>query len=196
MRKLTEKMKANLISILLLTSIMCLAGFSEMGYLELAPYRVIEVAIAPAILIAMIGGYAGAVYGAITWTLVSYFGGPDVTVEFLIANSIATLLTLLVTAIAYEMARKKHMGSPYNVYRAIIPATLTHSLAWWVLSIATGLYSEAINPYSISFLMGLFGERFIPETLFALGLMFVSIKQLRKWHILNGVKKYYVRKKR
>lgn len=195
--KLTEKRKANIISILLLTVIMVASLLSRMGYFVVEPHRVIEVAIAPAIIISMIGGIPGAIFATIVWGTLSYLNPLGIHMEPILINFGAKFIALSMVPISYKIATRTFKGSSLNVYRAIVPAVLMHSIAIYALSVATGHYvinHNISDPYTMKFILDLFAQRIVPEGVVTTTLMVTVIRKLRRWHILNGVKKYCIKK--
>jgi hypothetical protein len=153
---------------------------SRIAFIPLAD-TMFDVTVVAFVFATLIGGYALGIPLAIVWSLSTWFNLGSIYIEWSLWQLMATrVIFALALVFFYNLARKVHDRSPYNVYRAIVAGVITKlAFTMPIDMFARGNVAGFKLRLEVAFL----------EIALCFVFMILLIKHLRQVHILNGVRK-------
>lgn len=189
MRNWTGESKFQLAIASLFGASIILLSLSQIGYIPLNNYRVMDMSIVPALFAAMIGGYRVAVPVGIVWATMAFLM-PESGMSIYGWTTVATVYVIftVTTTYFYQFFRRVYKRSPYNVYRATIAATFCKFTVENLF--APSLLLEAPSNIAVyNFFINQALQQFAIEIGILILAMMLMIRHLRQVHLLNGVRK-------
>lgn len=166
-----------------------LLSLSQIGYIPLNQYRVLDMAIVPALFAAMIGGYRIGVPVALVWATMAHWI-PESGMSIYGWTTIVTVYMVFTLSATYfyQFFRRVYPRNPFNVYRATIAAVFCKFTVENLF--APSLLLEAPDSIAVyNFFINQALQQFMIEAAILLLSMTLLIKHLRQVHLLNGVRK-------
>ncbi|UNY39907.1 hypothetical protein KLEB273_gp061 [Bacillus phage vB_BauM_KLEB27-3] len=186
-----EQNKLELMIAIAFSLLILFLSSTEVGYVTISKYRELDLAIIPAVFAALIGGYRVGIPVAIAWALIGYNNEASGLQIYTLHGVLITKVGYVVAATwSYKWFRKKFVGSPYNVYRAVLTAVFSK---WIISNLMVSYIIRNWDKYQ-AFVNNSVRESIIEAGLCVL-MMALTIKHFRQIHILNGIKRKEKNKK-
>lgn len=181
-RKSLKLKRNNIFAAALFSLIMVVMAFTKVAFVPISETRMLDLTILPMVFVAMIGGYRIGIIMAIPWSIITWHMGMNQVYDLGWLLFVKTM-AMVSTAYFYQLYKKVHKGSPYNVYRACIGGLIVKDI---VLTIAVVMMFPDIEPREWARDTGV---QFLLEIVLCNFSIALLIKHLREIHILNGIKK-------
>jgi len=182
-------------SITIASVIIIISGVTRIAFVPIPNIAFIDTMVVPVIIGSMIGIANGktlipSIILGLIWSLTTYIAFPGIPLSLIAWQRIPTAM---MSAVAYSTLMKKRPGRASNVFIAAMIAVVFHSvldilLGFLIIGNTSSYYAIHDTAFTMYHVHNIIAYKLIPETLFTVFCLNITINKLRIIGLLNGIK--------